>query len=81
MIPYGMKKRGSGKLHPHDKCDVCAENRFNKKTMRQDAKKHIKQEFIDRDETQCLHHEIQEYFDQKYIDELEIKLGINDKIG
>ena len=39
MQPYGKKKRGSGKMHSHDKCSVCAENNFNKKTARQDSKR------------------------------------------
>ena len=26
MLPYGSRKRGA-KLHPHNKCGVCAENR------------------------------------------------------
>ena len=30
MIPYGKKKRGSGKLHSHDKCAECSENVFSK---------------------------------------------------
>lgn len=41
MKPYGKKKRGSGKPHSHDKCCVCSENKFNKKTARQEAKKEI----------------------------------------
>lgn len=45
MQPYGMKKRGSSKLHPHNKCDTCSENNFNKKTARQDSKKIIRFEF------------------------------------
>ena len=30
MIPYGKKKRGSSKLHSHNKCKECSENVFSK---------------------------------------------------
>lgn len=44
MIAYGEKKRGSAKLHGHDKCFICAEKNILKKSARQDAKKEIKKE-------------------------------------
>ena len=35
MKPYCWhKKNGSSKLHPADKCDICAENAKNTKTAR-----------------------------------------------
>ena len=43
MIAYGEKKR-KNKLHPHNRCDICSEKNFNKKTARQDARKEISME-------------------------------------
>jgi hypothetical protein len=43
MIPYGKKKR-TYKLHPHNQCTVCAENKVNKKTARRKAKQQIREE-------------------------------------
>lgn len=75
MIPYGETKR-THKIHPHNECSVCSEKSFGKKTARQAGKKEIKKQFTDYANTECLGHEIQEYFDQKYIDEIEIELGL-----
>jgi len=45
MIQYGKKKR-AGKLHPHDKCSICGENKVVKKSARQEAKKQIASELV-----------------------------------
>ena len=37
MIPYGSVKRGSSKLHPHNKCAVCSEKIISVKKARQMA--------------------------------------------
>ena len=34
MIAYGKCKRGSGKIHPHNECSICAENNVIKKRDR-----------------------------------------------
>jgi hypothetical protein len=44
MVPYGSKKRKSGKLHPHNTCGVCEEQIVNKKRARRKAKEQIKQD-------------------------------------
>ena len=38
MQPYGRRRRVH-KLHDADRCDICAENGFNKKSERQRNKK------------------------------------------
>jgi hypothetical protein len=46
MIPYGKFKGGSGKIHSHNKCDVCSfsDENVNPKRERQQAKKEIQYE-------------------------------------
>lgn len=38
---YGMKKRGSSKVHSHNKCGVCSERNISKKAERFQAKRMI----------------------------------------
>jgi hypothetical protein len=45
MQPYGKKKRGSGKIHPHNECGVCSENSFNKKKAREEGEALAKEGF------------------------------------
>lgn len=47
LIPYGEKKRGSSKLHPHNECEVCSEKTFSKKAARREAKKYIDKQLED----------------------------------
>ncbi len=46
LIQYGEKKRGSAKLHSHNKCYICSEKNISKKTVRQDAKKDMEEQVI-----------------------------------
>lgn len=49
MRPYGKKKRGR-KLHPHNECGTCSEDRkLGKGQARADAKKDVRKEVDDRD--------------------------------
>ena len=41
MIQYGNYKRGSSKLHPHDKCGVCSEKTISKKAVRRRGKEEL----------------------------------------
>jgi hypothetical protein len=45
MIPYGKSKR-IHKHHPHNECEICSENGFNKKKARQEAQKEIQSELL-----------------------------------
>jgi hypothetical protein len=48
MRQYGKRKRGSGKLHPHNECAVCSECKpASKKRVRQITKEEIKEEIKD----------------------------------
>lgn len=38
MQAYGKKKRGSGKLHPHNECGVCSEQNVIKNKERRNNK-------------------------------------------
>ena len=42
-VPYGMFKRGSGKLHPHNECAICDEKNISKKKARRKAKEEMKE--------------------------------------
>ncbi len=37
MIPYGKKKRGSAKIHPHNECDICGESDPSKARARRET--------------------------------------------
>jgi hypothetical protein len=43
MIPYGKTKR-MWKIHPHNECGVCSENKWTKSTARHQAIKDINKE-------------------------------------
>jgi hypothetical protein len=43
MIAYGKRKRGSGKIHPHNECQVCSEMKIIKKHERQKTKNLIRE--------------------------------------
>ncbi len=75
MKPMGQGKINfPGKRDDHNDCNWWEDHgRFErKKRSRQSTKKEIKKQFDDHENTECLDHEIQEFFDQKYVDEIEL---------
>jgi hypothetical protein len=49
MIAYGSYKRGSGKLHAHDKCEVCNEKKPPcKRRARAASKNDIAKEMVEK---------------------------------
>ena len=48
MIPYGMKKNASAKLHPHNKCGICSFSKAdaNKTAARREVRKIVDEEIL-----------------------------------
>lgn len=47
MLQYGKRKRGSGKIHPHNECSICSECKPpSKKRTRQVAREEIAAEIM-----------------------------------
>ena len=48
MLQYGKRKRGSGKIHPHNECAICSECKIpSKKHTRQVAREEIVAEIME----------------------------------